>query len=133
MKKAAALLIVVLFIAIFGAVMVTATRAGLLNGIFTNNTIDAMIAEEASQAGLEAGLLYFKNNSAQAVDLCVNLELSEVKENQPTCQFSALTRYAKVSVALVPNNPSLISITSIGHYGYVVKKHTLTQKAVLWQ
>lgn len=126
MKKSAALLFVVLFIAIFGAVVVTSTRAGLLNGIFTNNTIDAMIAEEASQSGLEVGLLYYKNG-ATSKDFCFNLETAN-----ESCTKDAKTRYAEVTIAPDDTNPSLVSITSTGHYGYVVKQHTLTQTVEPW-
>jgi|GEM_PF-3561047 len=132
MKKGAALLIVVLFIAIFGAVMVTATRAGLLNGIFTNNTISAMIAEEASQAGLEIGLLHFKNNGipAAATILCLDLENTIAPVSAGPCgALSATKRYAQVT--LEPTN-NLLKITSVGRYGHVVKKHTLTQQAIPW-
>lgn len=132
MKKSSALLLVVLFIAIFGAVTVTATRAGLLNGIFTNNTIDAMIAEEASQAGLEVGLLDYKT-SGSAKTLCVDLETGVVTPiTTGECDGAATTRYAKVEIAPADNNPSLIKITSTGHYGYVVKQHVLTQVAEAW-
>jgi len=132
MRKGAALLIVILFIAIFGAVMVTATRAGLLNGIFTNNSINAMIAEEASQAGLEAGLLYYKNSGTAAQTLCVDLDstnLSEIVKTGNCGLFGPSRPYAKVQIAPAGAGLDLVSITSIGYYGAVTKKHSLTKEA----
>lgn len=133
MKKGAALLIVILFIAIFGAVGVTITRTGLLNGIFTNNTIDVIIAEEASQAGLEAGLLYYKDYSSATADLCVDLDEADLtkitKVESCANNMERTKRYAAVSIKPKPGETSLVSITSVGHYGNVIKSHSITQEA----
>jgi Tfp pilus assembly protein PilX len=134
MRKAAALLIVILFIAIFGAVGVTIARTGLLNGIFTNNAIDAMIAEEASQAGLEIGLLYFKTNTVPATEktFCVDLETASVVTPAGTCNHPVTSRFAYVTVGPVTGNPNFVTITSTGYYANTVKKHTLKQQVAAW-
>lgn len=136
MKKAEALLIVILFIAIFGAVAVVVTRDGLLNGIFTNNTVDAMSAEEASQSGLEAGLLYYKNNPSVAgtsnTILCVNVDEASVAKNPIAgCSGMSTTRYAEVTIT-PPSGVIFVTIQSVGHYGYVVKQHKLTYQVARW-
>lgn len=136
MKKAVALLIVILLIAIFGSVAVTMTRAGLLNSIFTTNAIDAMSAQEASQSGLEVGLLHYKiwgTSQNPEEKMCINLDIFDA--NPPRGQFcsgiSAKIESADLSIKLLANN--FIQITSTGHYGYTVKKHFLKQKVEAWQ
>lgn len=142
MKKGAALLIVLLFIAIFGGVAVTMTRAGLLNGIFTNNAISAIVSEETSQSGLEVGLLHYRMYGlGQQMNQPMCVEINEIEAtsfydplfDNKICHgnLSAKNQYVDLTVSKISNS-RLISITSVGHYGYVIKKHSLSQEAKIW-
>ena len=129
MKKSEALLIVVMLIAIFLSVAVTLTKSGIINVMITTNIASAMVAEEASQAGLEVGLLDYKINGApgSTKPLCADLD----NPSSPSCSSkSAKDHYADVSISKDDNN--FITITSIGHFGAVVKKHSLTQVIETW-
>lgn len=139
MKKGAALLMVVLFIAIFGAIVITITRSGLLNSIFANNIISAMRAEEASQSGLEVGLLHFKifgndtswtHGGVTSSTMCVDVSENGEPGYQGCSGKQPTDFWADVSFA--PVSGDLIKITSTGHFGYIIKKHSLTQIAEPW-
>ena len=133
MKKGAALLIVLLLIAIFGAIVITITRTGLLNSIFANNIISSMRAEEASQSGLEITLLHFKLFGQVEWPL----------DNDKSCFNVTTKRYCQLNN--LPNanesyeihqirkiSGDMLELSSIGHFGYVVKKHSLTQMIERW-
>lgn len=136
MKKGTALLIVLLFIAIFGGIATTMTRAGLLNGIFASKAVAAVIAEEASQAGLEVGLLDFKNNGVPLPgsprEFCVNLDDAANLVKPGSCNLAPTIRWANVKIESTGSNNAFVKITSTGRFGYVIKKHSLTQKFEIW-
>lgn len=108
-NKSAALLIVLLTITIIGTVAFTLARS-VISGIgFTTNISDSMTAEEASKAGLEYGLLKFKQGSR---DETFHRDFNGYSE-------------ADITISRL-DGPPYYRITSIGHVGFVYIKHTLT-------
>ena len=131
MKKGAALLIVIMLIGIFLSVAVTLTKSGIINVMITSNIASSMIAEEASQTGLEVGLLYYKLHGVEAWprgryvldqggDTCQDYSL-------PGCPaVTNTTPYADIRIEVTGGNA--VKITSTGHYSAIVRQHTLTEE-----
>jgi Tfp pilus assembly protein PilX len=110
MKKAAALLIVLLIITALGTVALTVARSVISGVGFTSALSDAMVAEQASQAGLEYGLLLYKNG---------------------TTSWSGTRNLGSgisATVTISQDATGLITIKSIGSFGLVKKQHILRQK-----
>lgn len=123
-KKGAALLIVILLIAILLNVAIIVSRSGVFNSVFNSNIINAMVAEQASQAGLEYGLLRYKNTPTWTTG-CKQLNLDGPNVNLGNCgNRSANTRYAEI---MISGTEGAKRIESIGYFNNIQKKHVLTQ------
>lgn len=121
MKKGAALLIVILLIAILANVAIMVSRSGFLNNMFNANIVNAMVAEQASQAGLEYALL--KDKNGDSVDCLLNLETGDCGGGSR----SPNTRYAEIKISSDETAKKIKIIESTGYFNNIQKKHTLTQ------
>lgn len=133
-QPGAALLITLLLVSIFGAVAVIGVRSIIMNNTMTLSTADAMVAEAASKAGLEYGLLAFKNNNDIAGStkcFLVNIETGnnpDATSAPAICpargQFNERTAVVKIS----KNASNKIMVESTGYFGKVAKYHKLTEQ-----
>ncbi|OGD56733.1 hypothetical protein A2V71_04290 [Candidatus Berkelbacteria bacterium RBG_13_40_8] len=110
-KTGSALLIILLVISISSALALTLARSLISNIGYTTNISDAMIAEEASQAGVEMALLRYKNGDKS------NFEKT----------ISSTSPESRVEVVITESGGT-VTIVSTGISGGVRKKHILTQR-----
>jgi len=105
-KKAAALIIALLIIASLGTIVLTLAFSVVAGMAATTSLADGMVAEQASLAGIEYGSLQLKSGAA---DGGTNLPLG-----------------SGITADVVISGGGTV-ITSTGHFGRVLKKHTLRQ------
>lgn len=128
-RKGAALIMGLLIIVTLGTVALVVARQ-IISGLYlTSSLADAMVAESASKAGLEYGLLRYKNNPNITGDFRIHLDTNVI--NDPanlTINPPANERIADVRIGDVSGH---YTIESIGRFGRVQKRHALVANFAL--
>lgn len=130
MKKGAALFIVLLVIVAVGTIGVTLSRS-VISGVAATSAIsDSIIAEQASKAGLEAGLLKCKLdnncNTSGGTIIRINLETMNIQTKGENSPVAANEIVADVTISGAPGNKK---IESTGRFGRAFKTNCLGEAA----